>query len=93
MLQTVLTHELVERNRLIHLRVRIDDQPGVLETIAGVASDYGANIRTVHHYRANAALAVGEAYVTVEMETSGREHADAIKGSIRDAGVEIARVN
>jgi threonine dehydratase len=93
MLQTVLTHELVERNRLIHLRVRIDDQPGVLETISGIAGEFGANIRTVHHYRANADLAVGEAYVTVEMETSGREHAEAIKQSIRDAGFEITQVN
>ncbi|WP_440009679.1 threonine ammonia-lyase [Halomicrococcus sp. SG-WS-1] len=93
MLQTVLTHELTERNRLLQLRVLIDDQPGVLEEISGVASDHGANIRTVHHYRANADLDVGEAYITFEMETSGTEHAETIKRTIRDRGYEITQVN
>jgi len=93
MLQTVLTHELSARNRLVQLRVRIDDRPGVLERIVGTAGDHGANIRTVRHYRASEALQVGEAYVTFEVETSGREHAKAIKRSIRDAGFEITQVN
>ncbi|WP_435361716.1 threonine ammonia-lyase [Haloarchaeobius sp. DFWS5] len=93
MLQTVLTHELSARSRLIQLRIRIDDRPGVLETISSIAGTHGANIRTVHHYRANADLAVGEAYLTFEMETSGREHGAAIKESIRDSGFEITQIN
>jgi threonine dehydratase len=93
MLQTVLTHELSARNRLVQLRVRIDDHPGVLEEIAGIVGNHGANIRTVHHYRANEDLLVGEAFLTFEMETSGREHAEAIKQSIRDTGFEITQIN
>lgn len=93
MLQTVLTHELTARNRVVHLRIRIDDKPGVLEHIAGIVGDNGANIRTVHHYRANADLDVGDAYLTFEIETSGKEHADAIKQSIRNAGFDLTQVN
>lgn len=93
MLQTVLTHELSSRDRVVQLRIKIDDRPGVLEIISGIASDHGANIRTVHHYRADTNLAVGEAYITFEMETSGREHAETIKEAIRDAGFEIDQIN
>jgi threonine dehydratase len=93
MLQTVLTHELTERNRLLELRVRIDDRPGVMNDIAGVIGGHNANIRTVHHHRANAALDVGEAFLTFEVETSGIEHTDNIKQTIREHGYEVTQVN
>ena len=93
MLQTVLSHELTQRDRLLELRIRIDDRPGVLEEISGVVSDHNANIRTVNHHRAHSELAVGEAFVTYQIETSGVEHADNIKDAIEAVGYEVSQVN
>ena len=93
MLGTVLDHELTTRDRLLQLRIRIDDRPGVLTEVSGIVADYNANVRTVHHYRANEDLHVGEAYLTFEVETSGREHAQQIRETIEAAGYSVVKIN
>ena len=93
MLQTILTHELTSRSQLIRLRVRIDDRPGRMAEISDRIAERGANIRTVHHYRADESLSVGEAFLVYLVETSGDGHAARITGAIEDAGYEVDRIN
>lgn len=93
MLQTLLTHELTARSQLIRLRVRIDDGPGKMATLSECIGDRGANIRTVHHYRADDSLSVGEAYLVFLVETSGTGHAEEIIETIEDEGYDVERVN
>ncbi|MFC3959212.1 threonine ammonia-lyase [Halovivax cerinus] len=93
MLQTVLDHALTDRDQLLRLRVRIDDQPGKMEAVSGVISDRGANIRTVRHDRAVGDLQVGEAYLVFQIVTSGSGHARTVIEAIESAGYEVSRVN
>jgi len=93
MLQTVLDHALTDREQLLRLRVRIEDQPGKMEAVSGIISDRGANIRTVRHDRAVGDLQVGEAYLVFQIVTSGSEHARTVIEAIEAAGYEVSRVN
>ena len=93
MLQTILTHELTTRSQLIRLRVRIDDGPGKLAVISERIADLGANIRTVHHYRSDNSLSVGEAYLVFLVETSGSAHARQIVETIEAKGYDVEQVN
>ncbi|WP_224336504.1 threonine ammonia-lyase [Haloprofundus halobius] len=93
MLQTVLVHALTDREQLLRLRVRIDDQPGKMGEISGTIADHNANIRTVRHDRSAPELDVGEAHLVFHIETSGAGHARNIIRSIRDLGYEVRHVN
>ncbi|MXV62974.1 threonine ammonia-lyase [Natronorubrum sp. JWXQ-INN-674] len=93
MLQTVLVHALSDREQLLRLRVRIDDQPGKMETISGLIADHGANIQNVRHDRSAPELDVGEAHLVFRIETSGAGQSRAIIRSIRDHGHEVRHVN
>jgi threonine dehydratase len=88
-LQSALTHALSDRDQLVHLQVRIEDEPGVMSEISGIVGSYGANIRTVRHERGKKSLAVGEAYLHFEIETSGSEHTRRLVDDVRDAGYEV----
>ena len=90
MLQTVLSHELPKRNRIVRLRVRIDDEPGVLEAIAGVVAAHNANIRTVEHVRSDTNLHVGEAHLYFTIETSGVKHTQQITAAIEGLGYRVS---
>jgi threonine dehydratase len=93
MLQTVLTHALTDRQQLLRLRVRIEDEPGKMGEIASVIAERGANIRDVRHDRAVDDLQVGEAYLVFQVVTSGSEHARSVCESVRAAGYEVEQVN
>jgi threonine dehydratase len=93
MMRTVLVHALTRRRQILRIRVRIDDQPGTLEEIAGVIGDKGANIHSVRHDRAIDDLDVGEAYLVFEVETSGADHSEDIVGAITERGYGVEVVN
>ncbi len=91
-LRTVLIHALTDRQQLLRLRVRIDDRPGVLEEISGIIADFGANIHDVRHDRSVDDLRVGEAYLVINVETSGAEHAAAIVEAIEGADYAVENI-
>ncbi|QLG60806.1 threonine ammonia-lyase [Halorarum salinum] len=93
MLQTVLTHAMTDRDQLLRLRVRIDDEPGEMARLSDRIAAQGANIRNVRHDRAVEDLRVGEAYLVFRVVTSGHEHASQILSSVRECGYEVERVN
>ncbi len=92
MLRTVLVHALTERQQIMRLRVRIDDQPGKMSEISGVVADHGANIHDARHDRSVDSLNVGEAYLVFTVETSGAEHAASILDGIEAAGYSVENV-
>jgi len=92
-LQTVLVHALTARQQLLQLRVRIDDQPGVMEEVSGIIGDRQANIHDVRHERSVEDLDVGEAYLVFQVETAGAEHAAGIVDDIAARGYEVDVVN
>lgn len=93
MLRTVLIHSLTDREQILRLRVRIDDQPGKMDEISGIIAGHDANIRAVRHDRSVPELSVGEAYLIFQIETSGAGHARNVIRSIRDHGYEVRHEN
>ncbi|WP_276259065.1 threonine ammonia-lyase [Haloglomus litoreum] len=93
MLRTIVTHALTEREQLIRLRIRIDDEPGKMEEIAGVIADHGANIRTVRHDREVEDLTIGEAYLDFHIQTSGHEQTARIVTGMEERGYAVTRLN
>ena len=91
-LRTVLIHALTDRQQVLRLRVRIDDEPGVLREISGIIAEFGANIHDMRHDRSVDDLDVGEAYLVFNVETSGAEHAAAIVDDISDAGYPVENI-
>ena len=92
MLRTVLVHAMTERRQVLDLRVKIDDQVGVMEELSGILAGQGANIHNVRHDRSVQDLEIGEAYLVFEVETSGVEHASAIVEAIESAGYPVTDV-
>lgn len=90
-LQTVLTHALSSRQQLVQLRIHIEDKPGELHHLSGIIADTGANVRTVDHDRAVEGLDVGEAYITIDVETGGSGHTATIIERIRADGYDVER--
>jgi threonine dehydratase len=64
-----------------------------MAAISDRIADRGANIRTVHHIRADDSLAVGEAQLEFLVETSGEGHAAKIMDAIENEGYAVERVN
>ncbi len=92
-LQTVLTHALSSREQLVQLRIHIEDKPGELHHLSGIIAQSGANVRSVAHDRAVENLDVGEAYLTIDVETGGPGHTQSIIDRIREDGYSVERRN
>lgn len=64
--------------RYLHLTVRIPDIPGGLAELLSELAAAGANVLEVGHDRTSNSLRVGEVDVSLQLETRGREHAQAV---------------
>lgn len=93
LLSTVIDHALADRHQLLKLRVKIDDRPGEMASIAAAIAAVGGDIKTVRHERATTELDVGEAYLVFEVVTTGDRQAVQIVDAIEDAGYYVTREN
>jgi threonine dehydratase len=91
-LQDVLTRALVDRRQFVTLRIRIDDQPGVLGELASLVGEHDTNIRSVRHDRSEQGLPVGEADIVMRVTTPGQAAIEGIIADIEDAGYRVRDV-
>ncbi len=84
-------HETVSGRRLV-LLTRISDRPGALAALLSKVAATGANLVEVSHVREGLDLHVRETAVELTLETRGREHAEEIQGTLRDAGYRCSAV-
>ncbi|MFB6117233.1 threonine ammonia-lyase [Halosegnis sp.] len=89
MMRTLLVHALTDRQQIIQLRVRIDDEPGTMAELSGIIGAHGANIHDVRHDRSVGHLTVGEAYLVFNIETTGAKQAASIIDDIETAGYPV----
>jgi len=89
----VIEKGLVKDGRLVRLAVILLDRPGALARLCSVVAAQRANILDIGHNRAFSAAAIGETEVVLTLESSGREHIEAVAAAIRAAGYEIAEVS
>ena len=88
-LQTVLVHALTRRQKILRLKIRIDDRPGKMQHISGIIAEKGANIHDVRHDRSVEDLEIGQADLVFRVEASGVEHARSIIEAVEAAGYPV----
>ena len=81
-LASVITRELQREQRIVNLRVLIDDRPGVLGRIATALGLLGANILEVRHDRTFLDVPAKGAELAITIETRDAGHASDIVHAI-----------
>jgi len=89
LLMRVIRHGLAATGRFSTIRVRMPDRPGTLAQLLAEISARDANVIDVRHTRTDPRLSVDEVDITVELETRGSDHRDAVLAALREHGYVI----
>jgi threonine dehydratase len=89
LLGKLLRRGLSAAGRYLSFRCRLPDQPGALATLLTELASLGANVLDVVHARFSPHLRIGEVEVSLQVETRGPGHADAVIGQLRAAGYTL----
>lgn len=89
LLGKVIRHGLASAGRYLYLRVCIPDVPGGLASLLTLVSEAGANVLEVAHERISASLDLDQVEVSLQLETRGEPHAEAVKGRLRENGYRV----
>lgn len=88
MLSTILMRGLAREGRLVSLRIKIMDMPGVLSEVSKVIGNSGANIIEVHHQRLFSDIPLKQTEMDVAVETLDRKHVEDLVKVLCKAGFE-----
>jgi threonine dehydratase len=89
LLERVVPRALLERRRLLTLRVVLTDSPGSLGRLTGLLGEHGANILHLFHDRLAPELPLDHTRVELNLETRGPEHGDRVLQALREAGYKV----
>jgi threonine dehydratase len=92
LLLRIIRHGMAAGGRYLTLRVHVPDSPGSLASLLRVVQEMSANVVEVDHNRIDPKLGVHEVEIDLQVETRGREHADALLTSIREQGFEVTEL-
>lgn len=88
MLSTILMRGLAREGRLVSLRIKIMDMPGVLSKVSKIIGDTGANIIEVHHQRLFSDVPLKQTEMDVAVETLDQQHVEDLVNVLCAAGFE-----
>jgi len=89
LLSSVLMRGLVREGRLVSLRIKLPDTPGVLSRVSGLIGDSGGNIIEVYHQRLNYDVPIKQADLDVVVETMDRNHVHEILSALELGGFSV----
>lgn len=89
MLTTVIMRGLVETGRYLRIRTVLKDRPGALEDLITILAEAHANIYAIQHDRTARDIGMDDAWVELDLETRGPDHADAIISRLEEYGYEV----
>ena len=89
LLERVVPRALLERRRLVTLRVALSDHPGSLGRLTALLGEQGANILHLFHDRLARELPLDYTRVEINLEIRGPEHGDAVLQALRAAGYQV----
>jgi threonine dehydratase len=89
LLQRVLRHGLAVAGRFLSFRAHISDRPGALARLLAEVAAADASVLEVEHVRTNPRLRVDEVEVSLQLETRGAEHCEAVVERLREAGYTL----
>jgi threonine dehydratase len=85
----IVRQAMARQGRILRFSVLLDDRPGALEQLLHVIAGQDGNILAIHHAQGEGDVPVMMARVEVEIETRGRDHADALLETVRKAGYAV----
>lgn len=86
----VLRHGLSAAGRYLQLNVLLDDRPGALAEMLDIIASARGSIMHIDHDRTDVGLAIGEAWVRMQIETKGAEHRAELIALLRERGYRVA---
>jgi threonine dehydratase len=88
----IIERGLVKDGRLVRLTVMLRDRPGQLARLTALVAEMRANVLHILHDRAFSRARLGDTEVEVTLETSGREHIEAVKHHLTEAGYAVHEI-
>lgn len=88
----IIERGLVKDGRLVRLAVMLRDRPGQLARLTALVAEMRANVLHILHDRAFSRARLGDTEVEVTLETSGREHIEAVKHHLTEAGYAVHEI-
>jgi threonine dehydratase len=88
----VIERGLVKDGRLVRLAVMLRDRPGELARLTALVAEIRANVLHILHDRAFSRARLGETEVELTLETTGREHIEAVKRHLGEAGYAVHEI-
>lgn len=92
LLLRIIRHGMAAGGRYLTLRVRVPDAPGSLAALLRIVQEMLGNVVEVDHNRIDPGLGVTEVEIDLQVETRGRDHADALLAKIREQGFEVSEL-
>jgi threonine dehydratase len=89
LLASILMRNLVREGRIIRLRIKIPDRPGVLARVTALVGEAGANILEVGHQRLFGHVEAKAAELDLVMETRDRAHGEDVIARLAAAGFKV----
>ncbi|MEO1958502.1 MAG: threonine ammonia-lyase [Nautiliaceae bacterium] len=86
MINLIIEKGLLKSHRKMKLIITLVDKPGALMKLTEIFAKERANIVSIGYDRTDLNLAIGDANVSVALETRGLEHQEAIKRALHRAG-------
>ena len=90
-LSRVISRGLLMEGRLVDLTLALDDKPGELTHVSDIIASTGANIVLVRHSRGDINMDINSCFLTLQMETRNKAHADEVREGLRAAGYQIVK--
>ncbi|ELZ03875.1 threonine ammonia-lyase [Natrialba asiatica] len=88
-LTNVIVRGLVETGRYLKIRTVLKDQPGALEQLLEIFTEYQVNIYAIHHDRTSREVEMSDTEVEIELEMRGPDHVDAFLEALREDGYPV----
>jgi len=90
---TIIQRGLVRTGRLVRLRIRLHDVPGMLAKVAECVARTGANIVEVRHQRSHLNLTAQETDLELELLTRGPDHIADVLQRLGSEGFPVTRLD
>ncbi len=89
MINLIIEKGLLKSHRKMKLIVTLVDKPGALQRLTEILAEEKANIVQIGYDRTDLNLAIGDANVTIALETRGLEHQESIKRALHKNGYKF----
>jgi len=89
MINLIIEKGLLKSHRKMKLIITLVDKPGALQKLTEILAAEKANIVQIGYDRTDLNLAIGDANVTIALETRGLEHQEAIKRALHKSGYKF----